>query len=396
MSELRQQIRHLVENQKDQFIAIRRHLHENPELSFEEYNTCTYISGVLDEWGIENKKVADTGIVAIIKGSNPETKTIALRGDIDGLPITENTNLSFSSKNKGVMHACGHDIHTTCILGAAFILNNLKSEFEGTVKIIFQPGEEKLPGGATKIIASGELDNPKIDVIVGQHVYPEMEVGKLGFRPGKYMASSDEIYIDVNGPGGHGAMPEKTVDSLNISSRLILSLQEIVEVSTNSIPTVLTFGKIEGEGATNVIPKLVHIEGTLRTMEESWRQELHEEMKRRVKDLEERSGAKIDLEIRKGYPCLINDEETTLTSKSLAQDFLGAENVDDLDIRMTSEDFSFYSQNYKSCFYRLGVRTPGAAVTNLHTPEFLVDEKALETGIGFMSFFALNFLKKRD
>ena len=200
MSELRQQIRHLVENQKDQFIAIRRHLHENPELSFEEYNTCTYISGVLDEWGIENKKVADTGIVAIIKGSNPETKTIALRGDIDGLPITENTNLSFSSKNKGVMHACGHDIHTTCILGAAFILNNLKSEFEGTVKIIFQPGEEKLPGGATKIIASGELDNPKIDVIVGQHVYPEMEVGKLGFRPGKYMASSDEIYIDVNGP----------------------------------------------------------------------------------------------------------------------------------------------------------------------------------------------------
>ena len=386
------QVKNLLKGYLPEIVEIRRHLHQYPELSFEETKTAAFLRKKLDEWGIENYSVADTGVIGLIRGKKPESKLIVLRGDIDALPILENTGLPFSSVNKGVMHACGHDVHTSCVLGAGRVLNDCKDQFEGTIKLLFQPGEEKLPGGATKVIASGELDHPVPDLIIGQHVYAELEVGKLGFRPGLYMASADEIYIDVKGPGGHAAMPDKTIDVLKVASQVILALKDVVDSRTNTIPTVLTFGRIEGLGATNVIPKLVHIEGTFRTLDEPWRAEVHAQMQDVSNKLAAETGATIELEIRKGYPCLINNEEATREMRAIADQFLGAENIIDLELRMTAEDFAYYTQKYKSCFYRLGIKTPGGKTTNLHSPEFVVDEKALETGIEFMAVATLNLL----
>lgn len=395
MSDIKNKILSLSQEFKEDLIQIRRHLHQNPELSFQEYETSKFIKAKLDEWGIDYKSVADTGIIAEIKGSNSNDKLIVLRGDMDALPIKENTGLSFSSQNEGVMHACGHDVHTSCVLLAGRILNSMKDNFEGSIKLLFQPGEEKLPGGATKVIASGELNNPKPDLIIGQHVFPELEAGKVGFRPGLYMASADEIYIDVKGPGGHGAMPHKTVDVLRVASELIVLLKDTIdERSTNDIPTVLSFGKIEGKGATNVIPKLVHIEGTFRTMDEEWRVEVHQVLQDKTDSIAKKFNTEIELNILKGYPCLINNEKATETLKDLARNYLGNENVTDLELRMTSEDFAFYSQEYPSCFYRLGVRDKNKEITNVHTPEFFVDEQALITGSELMAFIAIESLKK--
>lgn len=392
---LKSSIESLFDEHSDEFLAIRRHIHRYPELSFSEFETQAFIKSKLNNWNIDNYNIADTGVVAVVRGKNPDKKLIVLRADIDALPITENTGLDFSSQNNGVMHACGHDVHSTCVLAAGRILYRLKDTFEGSVKLLFQPGEEKLPGGATKVIASGELDNPVPDLIIGQHVFAEMESGMLGFRPGLYMASADEIYIDVKGPGGHAAMPSKTIDVVRIASELIISLKDFVDESAlDSIPVILTFGKIDGKGATNIIPKLVHIEGTFRTLDEEKRKEMHKGMEKIVVDLTEKSGAQIELEIRKGYPCLKNNEEATEFSKIEAINFLGKGKVDDLDLRMTSEDFAFYSQKYKSCFYRLGVRTAGKEITNLHTPEFMVDESAIKTGSTFMAYLAMKFLKQ--
>ncbi|MEQ8325438.1 MAG: M20 family metallopeptidase [Vicingaceae bacterium] len=389
-----QQISESVKKYGQELLSIRRHLHQHPELSFVEYKTSAYIASQLKEWGIAYKQVADTGLIAEIRGRNPQKRLIVLRGDIDALPIQEQTGLPFASINEGVMHACGHDVHTSCVLGSGRILNELKDQFEGTVKLLFQPGEEVLPGGATKIIASGVLNDPKPDAIIGQHVYAELEAGKLGFRPGMYMASGDEIHVKLRGPGGHAAMPDRTVDILNVASRFILGMQEEVYQNVpEKIPAVLTFGKIEGKGATNVIPKEVTIAGTFRTMNEDWRDEAHGRMKSFSEKLALESKAVIELDIRKGYPCLVNDENLTAMLKSLAQKNLTTENVVDLDIRMTAEDFSYYSQHFKACFYRLGIRTPGKEVTNLHSPDFVVDESALETGVNFMVCAALHYLE---
>ena len=386
----------LVQKHAPEVIDIRRHLHQYPELSFVEYETSKFIASCLDAWGIEYKSVADTGLIAEIRGRNPEKKTIVLRGDIDALPIQENTGLPFASKNEGVMHACGHDVHTSCVLGSGKILNELKEEFDGTVKLLFQPGEEQLPGGATKIIASGVLDDPRPSAIIGQHVYAELEVGKLGFRPGMYMASGDEIHVKISGPGGHAAMPEKTVDVLNVASRFILGMQDTVYKNRpEHIPTVLTFGRIEGKGATNVIPKEVGIAGTFRTLDEEWRTKAHQIMTDFSESLAKESKAAIDLDIRKGYPCLVNDEDLTREMRSLALESLGNDKVVDLDVRMTAEDFSYYSQRYTSCFYRLGIREPGKGVTNLHSPDFIVDEAALKTGVAFMVKAALHILNSQ-
>ncbi|MBA3900631.1 MAG: amidohydrolase [Bacteroidetes bacterium] len=377
-------------------IQIRRHLHEHPELSFEEHKTAAFVSRKLSEYRIPHTTgIVKTGIVALIEGKNPSKKTVALRADLDALPIKEANEVSYKSKNEGVMHACGHDVHTASLLGAAKILNELKGQFEGTIKLIFQPGEEKLPGGASLMIKEGVLENPKPDAIFGQHVFPTMEAGKVGFRPGMYMASTDEIYVTVKGKGGHAAMPEHYNNPIYIASEILLALQEQFmhpdKKQVPDIPTVLAFGKFMAEGATNVIPDEVKIEGTFRTMDEKWRAEAHQLMMATAKKVAEEMGGSCEFNIMLGYPFLNNHSETTLKAIQSAEVFLGKENVEKLDLRMTAEDFAFYAQHVPACFYRLGTANKAKGITSgVHTATFNIDEKALETGMGLMAWLALD------
>ena len=384
-------IKELAASFNDEMIAVRRHLHANPELSFKEHNTSKFIANQLDKIGIPYESgIVDTGIVAVIKGQNPESKCIALRGDMDALPIQEKNDVDYKSKNEGVMHACGHDVHTTSLLGAGKILNDLKDEFNGTIKLIFQPGEERLPGGASLMIKEGVLENPKPENMFAQHVFPELEVGKVGFRAGMYMASADELYVTVSGKGGHGALPHQVVDPVLISAHIITGLQQIVSRKAKpNVPTVLTFGKIIGEGSTNIVPDEVKLEGTFRTMDEPWRQEAHKLMVKMASGIAESMGGTCDFRVEKGYPYLVNDENTTAMAQQAAVEYLGASNVIDLELRMTAEDFSYFSQEAPSCFYRLGVRNESKGiVSNLHTATFNVDEACLEIGMGLMAYLA--------
>ena len=313
---------------------------------------------------------------------------------MDALPITETNNCDYKSKNIGIMHACGHDVHSASLLGTAKILQELKNEFEGTIKLIFQPGEEKLPGGASLMIKEGVLENPKVVTVFGQHVFPSMEVGKVGFRKGMYMASTDEIYISVNGKGGHAAMVSEYNNPLLIASELLLNLNEELMQKENIAPTVLAFGKIIGNGATNVIPEEVKIEGTFRTMNEDWREKAHEKIKMISSTIAKKHNAEIVVTIEKGYPFLVNDDEKTQKAKKAAEEFLGKENVEELPIRMTAEDFAYYSQQLPSCFYRLGTGNKSKGITSgVHTSTFDIDEKALEIGSGLMAWLAINELK---
>jgi len=393
---IEQKIKKLSKEYFSQVVDIRRHLHQNPEVSFQEFKTSAYIASLLKKWGIEFvTSIAETGIVATIKGKNPERKTIALRADIDALPIEEKNNIPYKSKNKGVMHACGHDAHTASLLGVILILNELKDEFEGTVKCIFQPGEELLPGGAKLMIQQGVLKNPEPEIIIGQHVYPELPTGKIGIKSGAYMASSDEIYITVKGKGGHGAMPWQINDTVLITSHIIVALQQITSrLAPAGIPTILSFGKIMANGATNVIPDEVYIEGTFRTMDEKWRMKAHQKIKDIATGVAQSMGAKAEINIKSGYPVLINDESATLKAKEAAKQFLEAKNIVDLDYRMTSEDFAYFSQKKPSVFYRLGVADENhKECLSLHSPKFNINEKALETGIGTMAYMAIQFLQ---
>ena len=381
----------------EETVAIRRHLHQNPELSFKEFETSKYVISKLEEYGIEYKDgIVETGIVGYIKGNNPESKTIALRGDMDALPIFEENDIDYKSNNDGVMHACGHDVHTASLLGAAKILNEIKDQFDGTIKLIFQPGEERLPGGASLMIDEGVLDNPAPQTVVGQHVFPDMEVGKVGFKEGKYMASADEIYVTVKGEGGHAALPHKNIDPILITSHILTSLQQLVSrIAPPTIPTVLSFGKIIGEGSTNIIPDYVKLEGTFRTMNEEWRAKAHEKMKTMAESIAISMGGECDFRIEKGYPFLVNDPEKTRVAKSAAIDYLGAENVIDLDLRMTAEDFAYFSQIAPSCFYRLGVRNESKGITSgLHTSKFNVDEASLSIGAGLLAWIGLKELEQ--
>lgn len=376
---------------------IRHYLHQNPELSFEEYNTQKYIHNQLINIGItEIKTLANTGIVALIKGKNPDSKTIALRADMDALPIQEQNNVAYKSINEGVMHACGHDVHSACLLAAAAVLFQLKEHWEGTIKLIFQPGEEKLPGGASKMISEGVLKTPTVNTIIGQHVMPSLSVGKVGFRSGLYMASTDEIYITIIGKGGHGAMPHMNIDPVLISAQLIVALQQLVSRWNNpTIPCVLSFGKVIANGATNVIPNEVKIEGTFRTMNEEWRNEAKLRMKKLAEELVSGMGGTCEFTIVHGYPYLQNDESVTNRAKEAAQEYLGKDNVVDLEMRMTAEDFAFYSQEIPSTFYRLGTRNESKNITSeVHTPTFDIDEDALEIGIGVMAWMAINECKE--
>ena len=376
-------------------IACRRHLHKNPELSFHEFNTQKFVEAKLNEYGVINiQRMANTGVVALIEGKNPSKKIIALRGDMDALPIKETNNVEYKSSNEGVMHACGHDVHTSSLLGVARILNELKGEFEGTVKFIFQPGEEKLPGGASLMIKEGVLENPKPSSVIGQHVMPQIDAGKVGFRKGLYMASTDEIYVTVYGKGGHGAMPHLVIDPVLITSHMIVALQQIVSRNAKPIiPSVLSFGKVIANGATNVIPDEVYLEGTFRTLNEEWRNEAHHKMKHLAETLAESMGGTCSFDIRRGYPFLINDDAVTDRARKAAEEFLGKENVEDLEIWMAAEDFSFYSQKVPACFYRLGVRNEfRGIISSVHTSTFDIDESALETGMGLMAWMAVREL----
>lgn len=394
MQEIKQKIRSLSKKYLPETTEIRRYIHANPELSFEEFNTSNYITSRLKQYNIPfTQGIVKTGIVALIEGKNPSKKIIALRGDMDALPITEANNVEYKSKNTGVMHACGHDVHSACLLGVAKILNELKNDFEGTVKLIFQPGEEKLPGGASLMIKEGVLEKPAPQSIFGQHVFPSMEAGKVGFRSGMYMASTDEIYITVKGKGGHAAMPADYNSPLLIASKILLELDKTFMQEKQKAPTVLAFGKIEGLGATNVIPNEVKIEGTFRTMHEDWRAEAHIKMKKIAEDIAKQMGGSCDYIIENGYPFLVNDEQTTSRARKAAEDYLGKENVEELPLRMTGEDFAFFSQQKPACFYRLGTANAAKGITSgVHTSTFDIDEHALEIGTGLMAWLAVNEL----
>ena len=378
----------------DTVIGYRRHLHARPELSFKEYETSAFIKSRLDEMGIEWQPMAGTGVVAIVKGTQPSERVIALRADMDALPITEANAVEYTSQNTGVMHACGHDAHTSSLLGVASILQSLMQEFGGTVKLIFQPAEEVLPGGAGIMIAEGVLKNPAPEAVFGQHVSPFIEAGKIGIRKGKFMASMDEIFVTVRGRGGHGAQPHRNIDPVMIAAQILVSLQQVVSRMANpTLPTVLSFGKVIANGAINIIPDEVYMEGTFRTLDEGWREEAHERMKKIAIGIAESMGGSCDFKITKGYPFLVNDDRLTEQVSTFAGEYLGKQNVEDLDIWMAAEDFARYSQITPSCFYLLGVGNKDKGInSSLHTPTFNIDEKALEVSIGLMAYIAMKQL----
>jgi amidohydrolase len=394
---IKEKIKNLAQKYHAEIIEIRRHMHQHPELSFQEVETGKFIAKKLSEFGVTYEHgIADNGVVGLIEGKkNGTEKVVALRADFDALPILEANDVPYKSKNEGVMHACGHDVHTSSLLGVAKILNELKEEFSGNIKLIFQPAEERMPGGASIMIKEGVLENPKPNSIFGQHVHPPLEVGKIGLKPGMYMASADELYMTVTGRGGHGALPQDCVDPIAITAQIITALQQIVSRNANpTIPTVLTFGKINSTGgATNVIPNEVKLQGTFRTMNEAWRKKAKNAMKKMAEGIAESMGGKCDFNIVDGYPFLVNDDDLTLKAKQFAIEYLGAENVVDLPIRMTAEDFSYFSQEMPACFYRLGTGNAAKGITSpVHTNTFDVDEDCLELSIGLMSWLAIREL----
>ncbi|MFP5080534.1 M20 metallopeptidase family protein [Pedobacter sp. JCM 36344] len=378
----------------EKVVGFRQHIHANPELSYKEFETSAYIKSHLTEWGIPFSDMANTGVVGLIKGDLVSDKVIALRADMDALPILEANEKPYASKNTGVMHACGHDVHSSSLLGTAFILNSLKAEFGGTVKLIFQPAEEVLPGGASIMIREGVLDNPKPQSIIGQHVMPLIESGKVGFRSGIYMASTDELYVTVHGKGGHGAQPHQNIDPVLIASHIIIALQQIVSRNADPrLPSVLSFGKVQANGATNIIPNEVKMEGTFRTLNEDWRKEAKRLMKKMAEGIAESMGGSCDFRIMNGYPFLINEPQLTANTRAHAEDYLGKDNVVDLDIWMAAEDFAYYSQVTDACFYRLGTGNEEKdTMYSVHTPKFDIDEDALKVSTGLMAYVALKQL----
>ncbi|MBL7825085.1 MAG: amidohydrolase [Saprospiraceae bacterium] len=393
---MKELIQRLSNDYHSDVVAKRRHLHAHPELSFQEVLTGRFVSEQLTAMGVDHRHgMAGNGVVALIKGKNPRKKVVALRGDMDALPILEANQVPYRSQNDGIMHACGHDVHTSSLLGTVRILHELRDQFEGTVKCIFQPGEEKLPGGASIMIKEGVLENPKPSSIFGQHVHPPLRAGVVGFKAGQYMASADEIYVTVKGRGGHGAMPQECVDPVAITAQIIVTLQQIVSRNADpGIPTVLTFGKINTVGgATNIIPNEVKLEGTFRTMNEKWRMEAHKRMKKVAESLAKTMGGACEFHILKGYPVLHNHEQLTTRAKQWAVEYLGANQVVDLPMRMTAEDFAYFTQAMPGCFYRLGTGNPERGITSpIHTNTFDIDEAALETGMGLMAWMALKEL----
>ena len=383
-----EKIKGLAKQYAAEFIEVRRHLHAHPELSYQEFETSKFVQEKLANWNIPFEIKATTGVVGLIKAKNPGKRIIALRADMDALPIKEENDIPYKSKNDGVMHACGHDVHTTCLLGAAKILNETKGDWEGTVKLIFQPGEEKNPGGASLMIKDGVLDNPKPTAIFGLHVHPGLPVGKMSFRDGKVMASADELYITIKGKGGHAASPHLCIDPILIASHLIIGLQQLVSRNNNPHnPTVLSITAFNGGTTTNVIPNEVKLKGTFRAMDEEWRFKAHELIRTLSANLVHSMGAEIDLLIDVGYPSVYNNEALHELAKQKAEAFIGVSNVEETEKRMGAEDFGYYTQQIPGCFYRLGVmNTEKGIISGVHTPHFNIDESAIETGMGMMAW----------
>lgn len=393
---LMEEVKMLAKNIHQQVIDIRRHIHQNPELSFYEKQTAEFISSKLKTWGIEHQtEIGGYGIVALIHGSSAGNKTICLRADMDALPIEEKNEVAYKSKNKGLMHACGHDVHSASLLGTAFILHELRDKFSGTIKLIFQPAEEKLPGGASIMIQENALKNPDVDIIIGQHVFPSMQVGKAGFRSGQYMASADEIYITIKGKGGHAAIPKEYRNPIMAAGKLLTEFEKLIsELHQSATPIVFAIGKIMGNGATNVIPEIVTMDGTLRCMDEKMRKETWTKIENAVSKISSQlEGIQIELRIEKGYPVLVNDDAVTEASRTAAEKYLGKEQIETLDIRMAAEDFAFYSQLVPATFYRIGTGNSSKNISSpVHTSTFNIDEDALEISTGLMCWIALSQL----
>ncbi len=385
---LAEKIQTLARKYADEFIQVRHHLHAHPELSYQEFATSTFVQEKLTEIGIPFQVISETGVVAIIEGKNPSKRVLALRADMDALPIQEENEVPYRSVNIGVMHACGHDVHTTLLLGAAKILTELKDEWEGTLKLIFQPGEEKNPGGASYMIRDGVLENPAPQGIIALHVHPGLDVGKLSFRKGRVMASADEIYITIKSKGGHAAAPHLTADTVLIAAQLVVSLQQIISRNNNPVsPSVLSICSIQGGNATNVIPSEVKMMGTFRAMDETWRYKAHDLIRKQATGLVEGMGAELDLHIDIGYPTVDNDPAFTDLVWKQAASWMGAPNVLETELRMGAEDFGYYSQQIPGCFFRIGVRNEEKGIIHqVHTPRFNIDERAIEKGIGVMAW----------
>ncbi len=397
MTGIQDTIRELAASMQPELVNIRRHLHMHPELSTEEVQTATFISARLSEYGIPHRTgIAGTGIAGLIEGTRGHGRCIGLRADMDALPIREENRTAYVSVEPGKMHACGHDVHMACLLGTARILNGMKDRFRGSVKLIFQPSEETYPGGAIRMIREGVLTDPDVDMVIGQHVYPLLDAGKAGFRPGPYMASTDEVFLTVRGRGGHAASPHLNIDLVLIAANIIVALQQIVSRQANPImPTVLSFGKIIGEGRTNITPDEVRIDGTIRTYNEEWRREVHRQVETMASSIAVGMGGSCDVKIAHGYPFLNNDELLTRKLRSWAPEYLGEENVSDLDMKMTAEDFAYFAREVPSCFYRIGIRNETKGInSNLHSATFDADESALETGAGLMAWLTWNLLNE--
>ena len=388
---LKEKIKKLAASYNPEFIAIRHHLHAHPELSYQEFETAAYVARNLTSFGISHSTMAATGVIGIIEGMNPTKKVIALRADMDALPIREANDVPYNSVREGIMHACGHDVHTTCLLGAARILNELKTEWEGTVKLIFQPGEERNPGGASILIKEGVLENPKPQSIYALHVHPGLPVGKVSFRSGQVMASADEIYITIKGKGGHAASPHLTTDTILVASHLIVALQQVISRNRNPIfPSVLSICSIQGGHTTNVIPHEVKLMGTFRSLDEEWRFKAHELIRKICEGTAHSTGAEIECHIDVGYPSVLNSEVLHATAVRSAEEYLGKDQVLETEMRMGAEDFGYYSQLIPGCFFRLGVMNEAKGITSgVHTPTFNIDESAIEIGMGIMAWMAV-------